>query len=105
MRTQGLFAALLVALILSAFGVISPKGAAAATSNLITISFTATVTEVNDTAHALGTVQVGDTITGSYTYDASKSDDHPAPEIGSYAYYTAPNGVRANIGGKVVQSN
>jgi hypothetical protein len=105
MRTQHFFAALLVALMLSAFGIIAPKGAAAATSNLITISFTATVTEVNDTAHALGNVQVGDTITGTYTYDAAKSDDHPAPEIGSYAYYTAPNGMRANIGGKVVESD
>ena len=105
MRTQRVFAALLVALTLSALGSIAPQPAAAATNNLITISFTATVTEVNDTAHALGNVQVGDTITGRYTYDAAKSDDHPAPEIGSYAYYTAPNGMRANIGGKVVESN
>jgi len=105
MRIQRIFAALLVALTLSALGSIAPQPAAAASEIPITISFTATVVELNDGAHALGNVQVGDTITGTYTYDAAKSDDHPAPEIGSYAYYTAPYGMRANIGGKVVESD
>jgi hypothetical protein len=105
MRIQRIFAALLIALTLSALGSSAPQTAAAASEIPITISFTATVVELNDGAHALGNVQVGDTITGTYTYDAAKSDDHPAPEIGSYAYYTAPNGMRANIGGKVVESD
>jgi hypothetical protein len=105
MRIQRIFAALLVALTLSALGSIAPQPAAAASEIPITISFTATVVELNDGAHALGNVQVSDTITGTYTYNAAASDDHPAPEIGSYAHYTAPYGMRANIGGKVVESD
>ena len=48
MRTQRFFAALLVALTLSALGSIAPKPAAAAANIPVTLFFTATVDQVRD---------------------------------------------------------
>jgi hypothetical protein len=81
MRAQRVFAALLVALTLSALGSIAPQPAAAATDSPITIALTATVDEVHDGLHALGNVQVGDTITGTYTYNANAMNISQDPSV------------------------
>jgi hypothetical protein len=107
MRTQRFFAALLVALMLSALGSIAPQpaAAAAAAQTPITIAFTATVIELNDWAHALGNVQVGDTVTGTYTYNAAAVNLSQTPGTATYLHTTGSYGMRANIGGKVVESD
>lgn len=105
MRIQRIFAALLVALMLSALGSIAPQPAAAATDNPITMSFTATVYDVHDGLHALGNVQVGDTITGTYTYNANAVNVAPDPRVGTYRHTTAPYGMRVNINGTVVETD
>src|SRR5215213_618876 len=105
MRTQRLFAALLVALMLSALGAIATKPATAAGNVPITISFTATVIELTDWAHALGNVQVGDTVTGMYTYNAAAVNLAQSPDAATYLQTSGPYGVRAYIGGKVLESD
>jgi hypothetical protein len=105
MRTQRFFAALLVALMLSALGAIAPKPAAAAANVPITISFTATVIELIDWAHALGNVQVGDTVTGTYTYNAAAVNLSQSPDAATYLHTSGPYGMRAYIGGKVLESD
>ena len=105
MRTRRFFAALLVAFTLSALGSIAPQPAAAATDNPITMSFTATVYDVHDGLHALGNVQVGDTITGTYTYNANAMNISQDPRVGNYRHTTAPYGMRVNINGTVVETD
>jgi hypothetical protein len=105
MRTQRFFAALLVALMLSALGSIAPRPAAAQAQAPITITFTATVIELNDWAHALGDIQIGDTVTGTYTYNAAAVNLSQTPGTATYLHTTGSYGMRANIGGTVVESD
>jgi hypothetical protein len=105
MRIQRLFAALLAALVVSALGSIAPQPAVAATDSPITIALTATVDEVQDWAHALGAIQPGDTITGTYTYNAAATNISQDPRAGNYRHTTAPYGMRLNIGGKVIETD
>jgi hypothetical protein len=107
MRIQRLFAALLAALTLSALGSIAPQpaAAAAAAQTPVTITFSATVIELNDWAHALGNVQVGDTVTGTYTYNAAAVNLSQTPGTATYLHTTGSYGMRANIGGQVLESD
>jgi hypothetical protein len=107
MRIHRIFAALLVALTLSALGSITPQPAAAAgaAQTPITITFTATVIELNDWAHALGNIQLGDTVTGTYTYNAAAVNLSQTPGTASYLHTTGSYGMRANIGGTVVETD
>src|SRR5215217_1406535 len=100
MRIQRLFAALLVALMLSALGSIAPKPAAAASDSPITIAITATVQTVYDHGNVLnGAIQPGDTITGTYTYNAAASDTNSLATVGDYWHPPKPYGVSLNLNG------
>ena len=65
-------------------------------AQLVTIDFTATVDLVDDMENVLnGEVTVGQTITGSYTYDTSLTDNDSTPEHGHFQY---PDIVPSNVG-------
>jgi hypothetical protein len=105
MRIQRIFAALLVALTLSALGGIAPQRAEAAANVPITISFTATVIEFVDPYHVLNNVYVGSTVTGTYTYNAAAVNLSQTPGTATYLHTSGSYGVRANLGGTIVESD
>jgi hypothetical protein len=104
MRIQRFFAALLVALTLSALGAIAPQPAAAATETPVTMFFTATVDEVRD-AYSVLNVQPGDTITGTYTYNAAAPSSPREYSNNSYIHTTAPYGIRLYVGNMVLETD
>ena len=73
---------------------------------LITVEFTAEVTDVRegtrgfpvDTPFFEGKVDIGDIITGTYTYDSSIPDSYPELWLGVYEYNTSPYGISLTIG-------
>lgn len=66
---------------------------------LITIAITANVTGVNDSYNLLeGKVSVGNTITGTYTYDTSTPDTNPLQTLGDYNYHSLPCGLVFAVG-------
>jgi hypothetical protein len=74
--------------------------ASPAEAALITIEITAEVDSVMDDAGLLkGRINVGDIITGSYTYDSSTSDTCPELFEGQYWHYNPPAGISLSIGG------
>jgi hypothetical protein len=55
--------------------------------DLVTFEVTASIKDVWDPANALsGTVQVGDPLDGSYTFNITTADTDPVPEIGRYVH-------------------
>jgi hypothetical protein len=104
MRTKRFFAALLIALTLSALGSIAPQPAAAAANVPVTIFFTATIDQVRDFHYVLN-VQPGDTITGTYTYNAAAVNMSQTPGTGSYVHKTAPYGIRLNVGNTILETD
>jgi len=71
-----------------------------AQAELIIINITATVDIVNDFGNYLeGKIHVGDTITGSYTYESTTWDSNPSSTIGDYEHYSAPAGISLSVGG------
>jgi hypothetical protein len=106
MRIHRLLAVLLIAITVSVFGSITPQQAVAATDSPITIALTATVYEVYDWANVLGgTVRPGDTVTGTYTYNAAASISSQDPCCGTYWHSTAPYGMSLKVGGKVYETD
>jgi hypothetical protein len=104
MRINRLFAGLLVALVLSTFGAIAPQPAAAAADSPVTVFFTATVDEVRD-AYSVLNVKPGDTITGTYTYNAAAPNSPREYSNNSYIHTTAPYGIHLSVGNMVLETN
>ena len=75
-------------------------------ATIITIDIAAEIAEVDDLGGLLeGQVNVGDTITGSYTYDSATPDSNPLETIGNYEHFNAPYGVSLSVGGFVFQTD
>lgn len=56
-------------------------------SNIVTFNVSATVREIYDYDNALGnTINVGDNISGSYTFNTNTPDSDPTPEYGFYEH-------------------
>jgi hypothetical protein len=71
-----------------------------AQATLITIQIEAVVDSVWDGGNYLeGKIKVGDTITGSYTYDSDMPDSAPETWLGKYEYSQAPSGMYLDVGG------
>ena len=72
-----------------------------AQAELITIAITATVDAMHDDGNYLeGKVHVGDSITGTYTYESTTPDSSPDdPTVGNYWHYSPPCGVSLTVGG------
>ena len=71
-----------------------------AKADLITIAISGQVTTVNDQYNHFGNnIQIGDTITGTYTYDSTILDSELSPESG--LYYNTGNlcGISLNVSG------
>lgn len=81
-------------------------------STVITVSFNATVSTIDDMENVLSTldtpIAVGDTITGQYTYDTStsRSDGVLDPSIyTTYDYKVSGFGMTANIGSHTINTD
>jgi hypothetical protein len=106
MRIYRRFVASIVALVVLSLGSIAPQLAVAASDSPITIALTATVDEVQDWGNALGgAIHPGDTITGTYTYNAATSNISPTPNIGNYLHTSAPYGISLKAGGKIFETD
>ena len=67
---------------------------------LVIVEFTAEVSDVVDSYGFMqGIVNIGDIVTGTYTYDTSTPDSSPFLGIGRYEYYTPPSGIFIHVGG------
>ena len=81
-------------------------GSTAASATTITVNITAEVALVVDWDEMLGgAINVGDTITGTYTYDSATSDSNPLPTVGDYWHSSPPNGITVNAGGFVFETD
>jgi Disaggregatase related len=74
-------------------------------ARLVTVAIVAEVTEVRGTASALqGKVQVGDLITGSYTYD-TRAENLWGRDKGWYEFSSPPCGIILEVGGFTFQTD
>jgi hypothetical protein len=106
MSIHRLLAVSLVAFMVSVLGSITPQQAVAASDSPITIAITATVQTVDDHGNVLGgAIQPGDTVTGTYTYNAAASDTNSLPTVGDYWHTTTPYGVSLNVSGRVFETD
>ncbi len=72
----------------------------------VTIFIEAEVDSVGDSGNYLeGKINVGDTITGYYTYESTTSDIDPSIYIGRYEHYTSPYGISLSAGGFVFKTD
>jgi hypothetical protein len=77
-----------------------------ATAEVVTVRLTATVNAVQEQGGGLGgAVQVGDTITGTYTYDLTTPDSEPDPSTGVYRHNVAPYGMTLKVNELTFQTN
>ena len=77
-----------------------------AEATLMTIAIEAVVDDVQDPDNYLnGRIQIGDVITGTYTYDTDTPDSNPSIYIGMYEHHTSPYGIKLTIGDFVFQSD
>jgi len=69
-------------------------------ATLITIEITGEVTRMRDDRGLLeGKINIGDIITGTYTYDSSTPDSDPRGYAGRYEHYKPPCGICLKVGG------
>ena len=67
---------------------------------LIMIGIEAVVDDVQDPDNYLdGRINIGDLITGSYTYDTDTPDSSPLPYGGRYEHFGYPYGISLSVGG------
>jgi hypothetical protein len=78
-----------------------------AQAELITIEITAEVDSVLDGGGRLleGRINIGDIITGTYTYDSDTQDSNPSSTVGSYWHYAPPAGISLTVGGFEFQTD
>jgi len=93
--------------VLAVFLAVFALGAGNLWGEIIMIGLTGEIDYVSDYEGLLqGRLNVGDIITGSYTYDSDTLDTHPGPEdIGHYWHYSPPYGIRLTAGGFVFQTD
>jgi uncharacterized repeat protein (TIGR02543 family) len=73
---------------------------------VITINITAQVETVDDPDNILGgAINVGDIITGTYTYNPATTDSNALPTVGDYRHTSSPSGITVNAGGFVFQTD
>jgi len=80
---------------------------ASASAELITIGLQAEVTYIDQSAYNLVEehVELGDTLTGTYTYDAQTPDSNPLSTVGDYYQNNPPCGIHLEAGGIVFESD
>jgi hypothetical protein len=76
------------------------SSARSARATLITIEITAEADSVDDPyAHLEGNINVGDIITGTYTYESLTPDSNPSATGGRYEHFAPPSGIFLSVGG------
>lgn len=86
------------AVVLGALVMLGQVGPAAGAS--ISIAITAEVRTLDDPDGVLGSaINVGDTLTGLYTYESSTPDTSTRLRIGDYSHTTPPYGITVESGG------
>jgi len=72
----------------------------------VTIYIEAEVDGVGDSGNYLeGKINVGDTITGYYTYESTTADIEPSIYIGRYEHFSSPSGINLSAGGYVFKTD
>ena len=72
----------------------------------ITINITAEVAYVEDTEGLLdGMINIGDTLSGSYTYESTTPDTNPFSTVGDYLHSSPPFGITINGGGFIFETD
>jgi hypothetical protein len=67
---------------------------------IITIAIEGVVDDVRDRDNYLeGRINVGDLITGTYTYDTDTPDANPSSQVGEYEHFAYPCGFSLSVGG------
>src|SRR6185503_8241476 len=75
-------------------------------SNQIMISFTGTVTQMDDRSNLLyGNVKVGTPLTGEYTYRLPTKDTNTDQTVGDYPHDRKAFGITVNVGGFVFKTD
>jgi hypothetical protein len=75
-------------------------------AEIVTIYLNAEVTFVDDIGDLLeGRVDVGDTITGSYTYNSDTLDSNPLNTVGEYQHFNPPSGISFSVGGFIFKTD
>ena len=75
-------------------------------AEVITINLSAEITQLDDRDGMLnGQLNVGDSISGSYTYDSATPDSSSNPSVGVYWHDSRPYGITLTAGGFVFQSD
>ena len=75
-------------------------------SNQIMISFTGTVTQMDDRSNLLyGNVKVGTPLTGEYTYRLPTKDTNTDQTVGDYPHDRNAFGITVNVGGFVFKTD
>jgi hypothetical protein len=73
---------------------------------IVTMNLTAEITELDDRGGLFsGQINVGDIITGSYTYDSDTPDANPSSTVGDYWHTGPPYGINLIAGGFVFQTD
>lgn len=77
-----------------------------AAASVVTIQVAATVGYVDDRFNVLGgRVSPGDTVTGTYSYNTTATDQNASSNVGDYYFTDAPYGVSLSVNGLVFQTN
>lgn len=77
-----------------------------ARADLITFAVSGTVTSASGTENLTGgVVQVGDTVSGTYTFTAPHPDSDASPDFGNYEYTMTPNGITLTSGDNVFSTD
>ena len=72
----------------------------------ITIEITAEIAPVDDPNNCLGSaISVGDTLTGSYTYESTVLGSNPITTVGDYGHSAPPFGIRVTGGGFIFETD
>jgi len=92
--------------VLAVFLVVFALGAGNLRAEIVTIGLTAEIVYVGDPDGMLRErLEVGDVMTGSYTYNSDTPDTNPSCIVGVYNHYSPPYGIRLSAGGLVFQTD
>jgi hypothetical protein len=77
-----------------------------AKAELVTIKIEAVVDDIVEADDYLdGRINIGDLITGTYTYDTDTPDSNPLAHVGDYEHYAYPCGFSLSVGGLDFMTN
>ena len=92
--------------VLAVFLAVFALGAGNLWGEIIMIGLTGEIDYLDDPDGILQErLELGDVMTGSYTYNSDTPDTNPSSSIGDYWHYSPPYGIRLTAGGFVFQTD